>query len=153
MSGVGVVLCLTSASGCTVDTSLVAISDASGEFTMAGIPPGTYVVLYSPTGAPGSEVDGLHIDLDADSADCLGEGFLGSAPQSCQGSIPFFSSDTGIKLLGKSSIAITSSGPSLKTGTVYSPKLGLCLNFESGSPLSATITAGGSTSVEITDRS
>ena len=153
MSDVGVVLCLTSASGCTVDTSLVTISDASGQFTMTGIPTGTYVVLYSPTGAPGSEVDGLQIDLDSQSATCLAEGFLGSAPQSCQGSIPFLSSDTGIKLLGKSTFAISSSGTALKTGTIYSPKLGLCLNFENGDPLSATITAGSSTSVEITDRS
>jgi len=151
VSGVGVILCLKSATGCTVDAGLQATTSASGQFEIDAIPPGSYVVLYSPAGAPGSGVDGLKVDIDDQSATCIAAGFFGSATASCEGSIPLLSSDSGLKLLPHSQIHLAGSGMSLDSGGLYSPKLGLCLNFQDGSPVSVDITAGSTATVQITN--
>jgi hypothetical protein len=147
--GVGEVLCLKSATGCTVDLSLQAISDGSGSFKIADIPVGSYVVLYTQSGAPGLGVGGLRVDLNDQSASCIASGFLGKAPASCQGSIPLLAADGGLKLLGNAKFSIAGSGMSLQTGTLYSPKLGLCLNYTDASPLGADITAGSTVTIQI----
>jgi hypothetical protein len=151
VSGVGVILCLKSATGCTVDAGLQATTGASGQFEIDAVPAGSYVVLYSPAGVPGSGVDGLKVAFDDQSATCIAAGFLGSAQASCDGSIPLLGSDSGLTLLPNSQIHLGASGVSLDSGGLYSPKLGLCLNFQDGSPVSVAITAGTTASVQVTN--
>jgi hypothetical protein len=151
VSGVGVILCLKSTTGCTIDAGLQAMTSASGQFEIDAIPPGSYVVLYSPAGAPGSGVDGLKVDFDDQSAACIAAGFFGSAKAGCEGSIPLLSSDSGLKLLPHSQIHLGASGMSLDSGGLYSPKLGLCLNFQDGSPVSVDITAGTTATLQVTN--
>jgi hypothetical protein len=146
-----VILCLKSATGCTVDAGLQATTGASGQFEIDAIPPGSYVVLYSPAGAPEPGVDGLKVDFDDQSAACIAAGFFGSAQTSCDGSIPLLSSDSGLKLLPNSQIHLGGSGMSLGTGGLYSPKLGLCFNFQDGSPVSVDVTAGTTATVDVTN--
>lgn len=149
VSGAGVILCRKSTSGCTTDASLQAISDSSGEFEIGGIPEGSYVVLYSPKGAPGSSAIGLAIDLDDQSASCAYQTFTGSAPASCKGSVPF-ADDKGLFTISDISLGNSGMVPTIRT--LSSPKYGLWLNFEDGAPLSVEITAGNSANVRITVR-
>jgi hypothetical protein len=156
VSGAGVILCLKSASGCTTDANLQAISDSSGKFKIDGVPEGNYVVLYSPSGAPGSSASGLDVALDDQTAHCLGVAFApigGSVSDSCSGSIPFFD-DSMLRALSAQIANVSDSGPlsdtSFESGRVCSSKYGLCLDFEASTPVTAEITAGSTTSVKVT---
>ena len=151
VAGAGVILCLKSDSACTTDASLVATSDSAGAFEIDAIPAGIYVVLYSPDGAPGSAALGLTIDVGDQSASCLGQGFTGSMPESCAGSVPF-ADDGKLTLGGESQIGISATGMTITRGTIRSPKYGLSLNFEAGQPLSVTVTPGAASAVSITVR-
>jgi hypothetical protein len=151
-----VILCLKSASGCTTDANLQAISDSSGKFKIHGVPEGIYVVLYSPRGAPGSSASGLDVALDDQTAHCLGVAFAsieGSVSDSCRGSIPFFD-DSMLRALSAQIANVSAIGPrsdtSFESGRVCSSKYGLCLDFEASTPVTAEITAGSTTSVKIT---
>ena len=148
VSDAGVILCLQSATSCTTDGSLQTISDSSGQFEIADIPVGTYVVLHSPGGAPGASAIGLTINLDDQSASCLGQGFTGSMPASCKGSVPF-ADDDQLTVGGGTEIGVSATGMTLKKGVISSPKYGLGLGFVDGKPLSVEITAGHSTDVQI----
>lgn len=156
VSGTGVILCLKSASGCTTDASLQAISDTAGHVEIDNVPPGSYVVLYSPDGAPGSSASGLDVALDDQTAHCLGAAFApigGSVSDSCGGSIPFFD-DSMLQALSAQIANVSDSGPgsdtSFESGRICSSKNGLCLDFEASTPVTAEITAGSTTKVKIT---
>ncbi|MEE9324611.1 MAG: hypothetical protein V3U90_03540 [Dehalococcoidia bacterium] len=65
LSGAAIILCLfTDERECTLQASLIATADESGEFQLSDVPPGSYVVLYDPSGgakAGWEEIDGLKI--------------------------------------------------------------------------------------------
>lgn len=151
VSDAGLILCLQSATGCTTDGSLQATSDSSGQFEIANIPAGSYVVLFSLAGAPGSSAIDLAINFDDQTASCLGQGFTGSMPASCQGSLPF--NDDQLTLGGGTVIGVSATGMTIKNGVITSPKYGLGLDFVDGKPLSVEITAGHSTDVQVTTSS
>jgi hypothetical protein len=147
-SGVGVILCLRSTAGCLTDETLGAVTDVMGRFEIDAVPAGSYVVLYSMTGAPSARAAELTIALTSDTASCLGQAMMGTAPSMCRDSIPFID-DTGAQILKGASVSVTSSGFSFEEGVVYSPKYGLYLNFAGGEPLGAEVTGGGMETVEI----
>jgi hypothetical protein len=156
ISAVVVLLCLKSSMSCTTDPSLQATSDSSGQFQIDDVKEGTYFVLYAMPGRTDSLASPLTININDQSASCLGEAFEQGIPPSCSDSIPF-GDDTGLKLAKGGTVDITlgNSGTSfsLDTGTICSPKYGLCLDFVSGDPSSVIVSPGASSDVQVTVRS
>jgi hypothetical protein len=141
LASAGLILCLDTGNSCTTNAALSAQTDPEGEFEIADIPPGKYVVLYNPNGLDIQSVDGITVEVNSRSAVCLASGFMGSAPADCRGSVPFMD-DPNLTLKGNSSIAITGSDLSLSKGSIYSQKYGLHLDFVDSKPLSVEIEAG-----------
>ena len=150
ISGLGVILCQSMGTGCTTDPTLTATSDASGQFEIDGISAGTYYVLYAPPGAASSWSSEQIVDINDQSASCLGEAFTSSLPSGCESSIMF--SDDSAMVLHADTFTVTGSGMSIDIGTVCSPKHGLCLDFDNGEPLSVEMTPGMPATVEVTVR-
>jgi len=141
VAGAGIILCLDTGSSCTTDAALSAQAGSEGEFEIADIPPGKYVILYNPNGIDAQFTDKILVEVNSRSADCLGSGFAGSVPADCEGSIPFMD-DPKLMLKGDSRIEITESAFSVIDGSVYSQKYGLHLDFNDSKPLSVEIEAG-----------
>jgi hypothetical protein len=156
ISGVVVLLCRDNGTGCTTDPALQATSDSSGQFQIDNVKAGTYFVLYAMPGRTDSLASPMTIDITDQSASCLGEAFEEGIPPSCSGDIPF-GDDTGLRLAKGGTVDITLSNStmsySLDTGTICSPKYGLCLDFVSGDPLSVDVSQGASSDVQVTVRS
>jgi hypothetical protein len=123
------------------------VTDVTGMFEIDAIPPGSYVVLYSLTGAPSASVTQMTISVNGGSADCLGQAVMGTHPASCEDSIPF-GDDDGLQLKN-ASISLGASGSSLDSGVLYSPKYGLYLSFDGGEPLTVDVTAGNTEHLEL----
>jgi len=141
VAGAGIILCLDTDGSCTTDAALSAQTGSDGEFEIADIPPGKYVILYNPNGINAQSTDKILVEVNSRSAACIASGFMGSAPADCQGSIPFMD-DPNLMLKGNASIAITESDLSLSEGSIYSQKYGLHLDFKDSQPLSVEIQAG-----------
>jgi len=143
LTGAGIILCLDTGDSCTTDATLSVQTGSEGEFEIADIPPGRYVVLYNPNGIDAQSVDEIIVEVNSRSAVCIASGFMGSAPADCQGSIPFMD-DPNLMLKGSANIAITGSDISLAEGSLYSQKYGLHMDFKESKPLSLEIKAGDS---------
>ncbi len=136
-----IILCRDTGESCTIKADLSAQTSSDGSFEIADIPPGKYVILYNPDGLDGQTLEGLVVEVNSRSAACIANGFMGSAPADCQGSVPFMD-DPNLTLKGNASIAISESGLSLNEGSIYSPKYGLHMDFKESNPLSVEIEAG-----------
>ena len=150
ISGVGVILCQSMDTGCITSPTMTATSSASGQFEIDGISEGTYYVFYTPPSPVSSWSDEQIIDVNDQSARCLGQAFTSSLPSGCENSI-LFSDDTTM-VLHADTFTVTGSGMSIEVGTVCSPKHGLCLDFDNGKPLSVVVTPGTPATVDVTVR-
>ena len=150
ISGVGVILCQVMDTGCITNPTQTATSSASGQFEIDGISEGTYYVFYTPPSPVSSWSNEQIIDVNDQSARCLGQAFTSSLPSGCENSI-LFSDDTTM-VLHADTFTVTGSGMSIEIGTVCSPKHGLCLDFDNGKPLSVVVTPGMPATVDVTVR-
>lgn len=149
ISGAGIVLCRSAESSCTADTNLMATTGTKGEFEIQAIPAGNYVILYNPSGISGESIANLSLDINDKSVECIAQGFLGSLPADCSGSVPF-SDDPHITLAKGSKLGISATGTSLNDGSISSIKYGLSLNFENGKAQNIEIKSGETGEIVVT---
>lgn len=108
------------------------------------------MILYNPSGISGESIANLSLDINDKSAGCIAQGFLGSLPADCSGSVPF-SDDPHIILAKGSKLAISATGAtSLTDGSISSIKYGLSLNFENGKAQNIEIKSGETGEIVIT---
>jgi hypothetical protein len=151
-SGVGVILCAMSTLNCVTDPHLKAVSDKNGSFEIDSIPAGSYAVFYSTTGAVPTSDDNLTINVNDNSAGCIGQALEGggNVTASCFSSVPFAEDDPDTKVVKNSVVDKGADGTyRLNTGAIYSPLYGLTLNFADGQPLTVAMVAGSTTQVSI----
>jgi hypothetical protein len=151
-SGIGVVLCAMSTLNCITDSHLKAVSSKDGSFEIDNIPAGSYAVFYSTTGAVPASDDNLTINVNDNSAGCIGQALQGggNVTASCFSSVPFSEDDPNTKVVKNSVVNQAADGTyRLDTGAIYSPLYGLTLNFANGQPLTVAVAAGSATKVSI----
>jgi hypothetical protein len=148
VAGAGIVLCLDTGDSCTIDATLSAQTGSGGEFEIADIPSGKYVIFYNFNGINTEFVDEMVVEVNSGSADCLGSGFAGSVPAECEGSIPF-ADDPKLMLKGDSRIEITETAFSVIEGSVYSQKYDLHLDFNDSKPLTMEFGSGDTVNYDL----
>ena len=143
VEGAGIMLCRMSGDICLADADLTTTTQVGGAFEFQNLDAGKYVILYNPNGSS-PQAAGLSLDLSDQSLQCAAGGLIGSAPASCQGSVPIFG-DGDLSWQKGSSINISASGFTLEDGSLVSEQYGVYLDFANGMPISAQILDGQTT--------